>query len=874
MTGIERRWFSVLVRLYPSDVARAGREDLWLAFEAGAGIIRRKYGALAPAATIALSLLDVLRVRAHRPRTIGTSASPSREHSMSHVIRDLRAAIRSHRHAPGHALLVWLTLSISLGTVLTVCAIANATLFSNPGLHDVDRVVVFWETWPPKFPWFPVSPGAFTTWSSALTSVVGLGGYSTSDITLTAPGALAERLRLTDVTPGTLALVGAAPIAGQVPSATDHDGVAISAGLASRRFGSAAAAVGQSVIIDGIGHPIAAVLSPAFRFPADDVAIWRPLLLTPKDRQSFGAHYLQVVGRLRPGATVAQLSAELATISRSLEAAQPATNKGWGATVTTWRDEAGETARPLVTILAWSAAAVLAIALANVIALVIIRTAARSRELSVRSALGASRRRIAGMLGAEMFVLSAAAGGAALALTWAALRILTASPPSAMKQVAHAAIGQTELGIAAISILGSTIVLSCVPALIVSLTPRISLHTRADSLLPRQRRVQQLTVIIEVAASVVIVLGAALMWRSVTVLAGVDPGFDPRGVLTAPLTLPEDAYTSNDKRVVTINQLLDGVSHIPGVERAAVTQALPFVGNFLMAVKAEGVQESVTSTITPNIYLVSPDYFRTLEIPLRQGRVFSPHDDGLAAPVAIVNETTARQLFGGHALGRHISVLSDPIRPAEIVGVVADVKHGSLTRPAPLQVYEPYAQRPFRSVTLSIRSSPETTGILTAVNRVMNGVDPGLALGREVELESALGRSFAQQRFTMQLLFGFGIAALMMCAGSVFGLVTQFAHHQRRETAIRLALGEQPAVAGRRLLVRIGTLAVVGLVIGFGSASLAPDLLGSLLYGVTRLDPASFLAAGSIVLAVALAAALVPSIRQSRVDPVEVLKTE
>jgi putative ABC transport system permease protein len=660
--------------------------------------------------------------------------------------------------------------------------------------------------------------------------------------------------------------------------------VIISDALWRSRFAGDRNIIGQTIALDTTPHTIVGVLPAGVQFPFVGLTdIWTPRyfeysLMTPQ-RLRMGVGYLSMLARLRPGASIESANAELSVLNRRYREENPAapdSDPAVGMTAEPLRNLVVADVHEKVLILFGSVAVVLLIACANVASLLLSRALARRREIAVRTALGASRGVIVRQLLAESMLLALTAGVLGVGLSWVATRALVTWGASQLPQGIPIEIDTRVLLFTLISSLLAGIFFGTFPALqLARLDVETSLRDEGRGTSTGQARTQikSLLVVGQVALSLLLLIGAGLLLRSFGRLLAVDPGFDAHNVLTMNISLPTVKYAKPAQQIAFFDELLRRVSVLPGVRNAAISAALPLSWKRITPLLPEG-QPNVPLAQRPfvDIEAVSPEWFRTMRVPLRAGREFDGSDNAEAPKVVMVNETFARRFWGNqNPVGRHVLVGRGPAQ-SEVIGMTADVKNKGLAQDTQAQLYLPFAQLPWADMNLLVRTAGPPASITSAVRAQIAAVDPDQPVADIQTVDQLVATSLAQPRFVM-LLFGiFSVTALALSVIGIYGVLSYWVAQRRYELGIRLALGAQRAdILG--IVVRRGLLlAMAGIAVGLMAALLLTRLLASMLYETGTLDLTIFAAAPLVFLGIALLASYLPARRATRVDPVEALR--
>jgi putative ABC transport system permease protein len=806
---------------------------------------------------------------------------------MDQLARDLRFAARSFRRSPGLTLAALLALGLGVGATAAIYTVVDAVLLEPLAYPEPDELVLLIDSNPEAgFPRFSASPPNFADWREQNRSFEHLAAFSRANLALDAPGVEPERLSGATVGSGFFEALAVAPLHGRIFRA-EEDGPGAEAvtvlghGLWQRRFGARPEIVGRTVTVNGEARRVVGVMPAGFAFPSE-VEIWVPLALEIDPNQR-GAHYLGVLGRLRDGVTRDAAQAEMTGITARLAEEYPDSNEGWGVNLLRVHELMVEDVRPYLRIVAWAVAAVLLIVCANVANLLLVRAARRERELAVRTALGAGRGRLARQLLTETFLLSLAGGALGLGFGLWGTRALVALNADEIPRAA-------EIGLDP-SVFLFTFGMALAAGLLAGLAPVVH-AARADlqgSLKEgtsaageggRARALRKALVLVEVAVAVVLLVAAGLLLRSLLRLQGISPGFEPAGVLTAQVSLPDARYPDDIARAPFYRQLRERLEALPGVEAAGAGFPLPLSGaGYFLAFGIEG-REAPPPQDAPSagIRFVTPGYLEALEIPLVDGRRITDADRAGAVEVAVVNRAMAERLWPGESpLGGRFT-FGDPTAPdaewLEIVGVVGDVRHGDLTTEPDMEVYLAMDQSPFSTATLVLRTGADPESLTSGVREAVRAVDPSLPVYRVQTLEQVAADALADQRFSAVLLAVFAGLALVLASLGVYGVLSYAVSQRTRELGLRMALGAPRERVLRQVIGEGMVLVAIGVAAGTAGAFAASRLLGSLLYEVGTADPLTYAAVPALLVLVGLAAVWLPARRATRVEPVVALRTE
>ena len=799
------------------------------------------------------------------------------------TIGDARYALRGLRRNRALAAAAIGTFALGIGATTAIYTAVDAMLLRPLPFAAPDRLVEIGED-NPEFQWHmqDAAPANLFDWRDRVASFQDVMGYSFAEsATLLrdgVPALVSER----SVTGNFFSVLGVPAQFGRTflfdeTWSSGADVVVISDRLWRDRFGASRDVVGSTAMLDGTPCTIVGVAPPGFRFPEPGTDLWRPVAWK---RENFSqiqfrrAHWMRAVARLRAGATVEQASAQLTAVAHQLKREYPATNRVMDAElVPLHRFLVGDSRLPLLVLLA-SVVLLLLVACANVGNLLLVRAAAREREIALRVAIGASGARLARQSLVESLVLACLGGAAGLALGWWATRTLGALMPAGMLPVHDLSIRWSIVWLVVVVTTLSGVAFGVVPAAWASRRdPSDALKSggRGAGGGARANRWGRRLAVVEVAVALVLTVAAGLLARSYALLERVDPGFDSRGVTTMTLSLPAARYDSAAKITAFYDELLERVRALPGASDAALTTQLPLNGPGWSS--DFSVQGSSAGHYSESLVhrQVTPGYFRTMRVPLLRGRWFAESDRG-EPPVAIINDALARSVFAGQdPIGQQITFDRVPSAKAvwrTIVGVVGGERQISPAAPVQPEVFEPLAQALSRGFTLVVRGSSDMS---PALRGVVAALDPRLAIVELQSMRSIEERSMARDRFVMALVSLFGAVALVLAIVGVYGVVAQIARGRTREMGIRIALGATGSSV-RWLIVRHGlALASAGAAIGAVVALAATRTLSTLLFGVAPTDALTFAAVIAALLAAAGVASWIPGARLARVDPASTL---
>jgi putative ABC transport system permease protein len=794
--------------------------------------------------------------------------------------RDLRHAVRVLAARPGFTTAAVLTLALGIGANTAIFSVVHSMLLAPLAFPSPHQLVAIWETsLDDRRDLNIVSAPNWKDWRSGSTSLDGIGIWESLTYNISG-GDEPEQVAGMRVSAGTFPMLGVAPQLGRTfTDAEDEPGhrvVVISDALWRRRFGADPGAIGRTLRVNGEPCELIGVMPPSFRFVDDRSHVWVPIMFNDTDAQR-ESHSFIAAGRLKPDLTFAAARDEIEALGRRIESQH---HEGHGVTIMPLSDFGVGQLRSTLQALLGAVGFVLLIACVNVANLLLAQTAARQREFVVRSALGASRGRLARQLLAEGMLL--AGGGAVLGVfvAWAGTQALAQSlPPS----IAFAPFRVSTIGLNSAALL-FTAAVAVTTGVLFSLAPILGLgradvsamlRTGARGGTSRSTFARTTLVAAEVALAVIVLAGAGLMIRSVTLLTGVAPGLDPRNVLVLRVALPQPDFYGPPVRTSFCADLQREVGSLPGVRSVAAMNQMPLEGSGASrGFEIEGRPAPGPNDLPGARYrIVCPGYFNTLGIPVTRGRDFTLADGLTSPPVVIVSESTARLYWPNQdPVGTRIRIGSNPWMT--VVGVTADVRQIRLDMDAPRIIYRSYSQAAWPAMSVTVKTDMEPLTLTTAAQRALRRIDPDMPVSRIRTMESIIAASLGDRRFPMQLLGLFSIVALMLAAIGVYGVVSYIASQRTREIGIRVALGAQPPQVTRQIVARSLIPIGAGLVAGITGALFASTLLQGLLFGVRPSDPFVLGSIAIVLGGAAVVASWIPARRAAGVDPISVLRQE
>jgi putative ABC transport system permease protein len=806
---------------------------------------------------------------------------------MENLRGDIRYAFRNLLRRPGFTLIAVITLALGIGANTAIFSAINALLLKPLPFPELDRVVAIWDKLPSRGVLHnEVAAANYFDWQAQNQSFEQLALYRWWSANLAAVDP-PERIQGFLVTANYLDAIGMKPIMGRNFSPEENqpgkDAVAIiTHSLWQRRFGGDPNIVNKTITINSIVRTVVGVMPERFNFPKG-AEIYAPLQVTPELVKSRGNHSYYVIGRLKPGVSMATAQADIDNLTARLAQQFPETNTGWGATVFPIVKDTVRLYDTALWVMMGAVGFVLLIACANVANLMLARASGRQKEIALRSALGASRWRIVRQLLTESVIVALIGGALGILIGFWGIDALRAANPG---DAARFAPGWYQLGIN-FPVLAFTIALSVFSGIVFGLAPALqvskpnlngSLKEGSRQTSGSTHRLRSSLVVFEVAVSLVLLVGAGLLARSFLSLLRTDPGFNPDGVLTLNLVLPGAKYKDQPARSAFYNDLVQRVKAYPGVESAAVVNYLPLGGsNSSDDYLVEGEPAPAPGQEYDGRYRVStPDYFRTMGIPLIRGRGFTDQDKAGAPPVVIVNETLARKHWPNEdAIGKRIRFYGPPERALwrEIVGVVEDVRH-ELNLPVTPEYYLPHAQDPWGAMVLVARTSVDPASLAPALRQQVWAIDKDQPVFDVRTMQEVRSMSVALYSFSSVMLAIFAGVALLLASIGIYGVMAFAVTQRTQEIGIRMALGAR-ALDVLKLVVKHGMkLALLGIVIGLAGSWALTRFLEQMLVGVQPTDLLTFSVVSICLLVAAFVACYLPARRATKVDPLEALRYE
>ncbi len=843
--------------------------------------------ALAPLADRDRVIRDI--ARADRPRTAAPVPPPARRgHLVADLVADARYAVRLLRKSPGFTATAVLMLAAGLGVNTTIFSVVNAVLLRPLPYREPSRLVMVGERG---------SKGAgnvgyttFLDWRDRSHGFEDMGLIRSWSGTIVADGE-PERVAGMRVSSNFFRLLGVRPAVGRDFKPED-DTVAgwhvviLSDRLWRRRFAADPAAIGRPISLNGVAFTIIGVLPPSFESLLSEhfyqpAEMWAPIGYdTSLSYACRSCEHLKAIGRIKSDVSMDAAVRDIDGVQAQLRLEHPADYGRSTMTLVPFAEELTGNVKPALAVMMGAVAFVLLIACANVASLLLARMAGREHDLALRAALGASRGRIVRQLLVENTMLAVAGGAAGLAIAWLAVPLLPTLAPVAIARLADAHVDVGVLVFSAVVSMATALLFGLLPSLRAA---RVDLQTTLHGDSRRTSRnptsaARRLLVGVDVALAVVLLAGAGLMVKSVGRLLEVDPGFNPRGVLSMQISFIGPAYGKDEAVVSRTTQIVAKLHELPGVEHVATASQIPLSGNGdCSSMHIQGrPSPTPADDPCPERYGVTPEYFTVMQIPLRSGRLFSDADTATSEPVLVIGQRTAAALWPhGDALGQHVR-LGDVDRGPwrRIIGVVGDVRHQELASPPTMQMYTPQAQFTDSLLTVVIRGAADPASLTSQSQRAIRSVASDVPVYNVAPVDDLVSRSVGPRRFVMRLLELFGAIALLMTAVGMYGVISYSVAERTQEIGVRAALGATRVDIVRLVLGSGLTTVAAGLIAGIVLAAVSTRYLEGSLYGVPSTDTSTFVVVAALLFCVAVFAQLMPVIRATRVDPSIALRQE
>jgi putative ABC transport system permease protein len=804
------------------------------------------------------------------------------------IIQDVRFGLRMLTKNPGFTVVAVIALALGIGVNSAIFSVVNTVLLRPLPYKDPERLVmVFEDDSRHGYPRDTPAPANYVDWRDQNKVFESMAAMADLSFNLTGLGE-PERLDGKRVSASLFPILGVEPQFGRwFAPEEDQPGenhvVILSHALWQRRFGSDAGIVGKTITMNGYSFSVVGVMPASFRFPTADDQFWIPIAFTQAEAARRGAHFLQVVARIKPGVTLEQARAEMSTIAARLQQQYPEQNIDLGAAVVPLHEQLVGNIKPALLVLLGAVGFVLLVACANVANLLLARAAVRQKEIATRTALGASRLRLIRQFLTESVLLATIGGGIGLLLSVWGVRLLKAFIPPNISQAKEITVD--------VKVLLFTLAVSLLTGLVFGLAPaaqatKFNLNEtlkeggRDSAAGSRGNRIRGVLVVSEVALSLVLLIGAGLLINSFLRLRNVDPGFRAGNLLTMSIALPAQKYPDQARRAAFYTEMLRRVEALPGVRSAAVTSQIPLIkqgdtGNITIEGRPEPPpgQELMVA-----IRIVSPHYFPTMGMQLQRGRAFGDQDRADAPAAVVISESMARRYWPGEdPTGKRICP-GKPESPddwATIVGVVNDVRQFGLDAESKPQIYLTYQQSGYFSPRhLVVGTNVEPHSLAASVRGAVWGIDRDQPVSNIRTMEEVLAESIARQRFSTLLLGIFGVVALVLAAVGIYGVMSYSVSQRTHEIGIRMALGAQKWDVLKLAVGQALKLVMIGVAVGLAASVVLTRVMKSLLFGVSSTDPVTFVVISLVLVGAGALASYIPARRATKVDPMIALRYE
>ena len=798
---------------------------------------------------------------------------------LAQALTDMRYGIRQLLKAPGFTIVAILTLAIGIGATSAIFSVVNGVMLRPLPYPEAERIVRVIEVLP-QYGRFAVAPANFLDWRDRNQVFEQIAAYTTGNDTFIGSEG-PERVPRALVSWDIFELLRVSPSLGrsfqkEEDAPNKNDVIVISHGMWQRRFGSDPNILGRSINISGAPVTIVGVMPPGFYFAGRTTEFWRPIALDPA-QATRGGHYITVVARLKEGVSLQQAESEMKGIATQLAQQYPNTNKDESADTVPIHELIVGPIRPMLLTLLAAVGVVVLIACANVANLLLVRASVRERELAIRAAMGAGRRRLVLQMIAESLVLALAGGAAGVLLAYLAITPIQTLGATSIPRVADITLDRNVLVFTFLVTIATGFVFGLAPAWqaarggVGAVLKESSRSTGA-----RGHRVRGFLLVTEVALSLVLLVGAALLLRSFARLTNINPGFAPEHVLSFQVMLPQTSYPDDPRRDAFFDRLLERLRGTPGVAAAGMIQTLPILDDYMLSFSIKGRPPAEPGKdLSANFRVASPGYFESLAIPVMRGRTFTAHDAAKSPMVAVIDEAFAQRHFPGEdPIGGGIDIGNGSDGFYEIVGVVGSVRHEGLESSPRPTMYIPYKQDVFSAMVMMVRTQGDPAQFATTARQAVREIDPALPAFGVRPLSDVITQSVAQRRFSMLLLGVFALVALFLASVGLYGVVAYAVSQRTQEIGLRMAIGAQRGDVLRLVLGSGMKLALFGVAIGVGGALALSRYVETMLFDVTRFDAVSYAGTAAILLAISALACYVPARRAMAVDPLAALRTE
>jgi putative ABC transport system permease protein len=809
------------------------------------------------------------------------------------MLNEIKVALRGLLKSPGFTAIAIATLALAIGATTAVVSLVNALLVRPLPYHEPSKLVLLWQHFYLQgLERIPVSAPEFRDYKTHAHSFDGIAAVNYATFNLSV-GDLPERVQGAVVSPNLFALLGVKPVRGRYFSPDEegigHDDVVVfSERLWRRRFNSDPAVVGSKLFFNNRSYTVIGIMPQQFEFPlpifdvqgnqfAERADIWKPVAFSDDELKSRGSRSYAVIARLRAGVNEQQAQAEIDSVTANWTKQFPdnyGNGEGFGGKLYPLHEQVVGRMHVGLLILSGAVAFVLLIACANLATMLLARASMRERELAIRVALGAGPWRLLRQLLTESVLLAVFGATAGVLLSVWGLEFLRHIGARTIPRLAEVSVDLTVLVVTAVVAIGAGIIFGLAPAIASSkpeLTEVLKEGGRGSTAGARRNRLRDGMVVAEIALALALLVGAGLLMKSFARLQHVDPGFNPQNVLTAEIDLPESKYPAGKPARDFYAELDRRVHNLSGVEACGFSWILPLSGSntdnsFLIEGRSREQQRVFPDE---EIRQITPDYLRTLQIPLIKGRFFSETDNADAPKVVIINQALARKYWPGEeALGKRISFDDTHPNWVTIVAIVGDIHHRGLDVDPKPELYVPHAQTGSREMILAVRSKQDPRSLATTIRREVRTLDPDLPIAHVRTLDEVVSDSIAPRRLSVVLLGVFAAVALLLAAVGVYGVMSYLVVQRTHEIGVRMALGAQRSDVLRLVIGHASRLVGLGALLGLMLTLLSSRALSALLYNVGAFDPITIVFVTLGLAAVALMASYIPALRATRADPV------
>ena len=803
------------------------------------------------------------------------------------VARDLAFGIRLLRRAPGVAFISALIVALGVGSTTAIFSVVYGVMLRPLPYAQPDRLVALWTQLPASAQRTRANAADYEEWRRSNTVFEDIAlANAPQNFNLIGAGE-PERLVAGRLSSNLLSVLGVSPALGRgFTPAEQQTGnervVLLGDGLWKHRFASDRSIVGRSINLSGNSYLVVGVMRPEFRFPEADNQLWIPLTIDPRQLSRAVAGFNVVaVARLKAGVSIAQAQREMDVIAARLETRYPATNRQVRVEVASLPDESSREIRPTLRVMLAAVLCLLLIACLNLASLLGTRAESRAREFAVRLALGASRSRLTLQALAEVIPILVMGGIAGVAAARAAISMFLPVAPPTLPRVDSIDVNGAVLAFSAGVLVLTGVIAGLLPAMHAwrANVPAATKGTRSATATREHVRTRNVLVVAQLALTLPLLVGAMALTRSFAALMAVEPGFQTHNVLTMHMAIPRTKYKSDEQIAAFYTQIVERVSAVPGIASTAMVNRLPLSGNNqVLPIQLPQFGSAPREPVQVQSRSVTPDYFRTLSIPVLEGRVLTEQERANTPLVAVIDDRLARALLPGQrAVGQRFRVtLPGQQQPttAEVVGVVGNVRHAGLENDSDRQMYFSHHQFTDGRIVLVAKSREDARAVIPGVIEAIRALDPEQPVYDVRTMDDVVERSTAQRWLNMAIVVLFAGSSLLLASVGLYGVIAYGVSQRIKEFGVRLALGATPSDLSRLVLRKGAMLAAIGSALGLGGAVVLSLAMRSLLFGVQPLDPVGFVAAGVLLVGVALVASYLPARQASLTDPARALRAE